>query len=171
MADPLFYLAGCYLDGWGCTPDPEKAAKLLDEALAAAKREGDEKLAGRIEEVISAKTPQACRRVIVEALGWQGQSFVTEPESDDAQPSTGPLSGYPPLDLNPYLNPGRPKDRRYASQATNRAAVDAALGQMVNDVITSEDIRQMTHECGAPTLKGTKCRRLVVGPGYCWQHR
>lgn len=26
------------------------------------------------------------------------------------------------------------------------------------------------HECGARTKKGTLCKRLVRGPGHCWQH-
>jgi hypothetical protein len=28
-----------------------------------------------------------------------------------------------------------------------------------------------SYPCGAPTLDGTPCRRLVLGGGRCWQHR
>jgi hypothetical protein len=28
-----------------------------------------------------------------------------------------------------------------------------------------------SHECGYITQSGTPCKRIVKGPGYCWQHR
>jgi hypothetical protein len=85
-------------------------------------------------------------------------------------------------------NVARTPKRRYRSQAAERQQVDAMLGQMGRRAFDkaaaeqAETYRRMTphsdpdpasqsHRCGAPTLSGYPCQRLVIGYGYCYQHR
>jgi hypothetical protein len=80
-----------------------------------------------------------------------------------------------------------PPVRRYRSQEAQRQLNMQMLGQMTQQALedgaadqealyrsmtpSSPRSRGQSHYCGAPTLKGTPCRRLVIEPGYCWQHR
>jgi hypothetical protein len=80
-----------------------------------------------------------------------------------------------------------PPVRRYRSQEAQRQLNMQLLGQMTQQALEngaadqeylyrsmtpgSPRARGQSHYCGAPTLKGGPCQRLVIGPGYCWQHQ
>jgi hypothetical protein len=78
-----------------------------------------------------------------------------------------------------------PKRKRYASQEAQYQQNLQMLSWMGQQAIeeaaedqaalywnmTPHSVRPVSHFCGAPTRKGTPCRRLVIGPGFCWQHR
>ena len=84
--------------------------------------------------------------------------------------------------------PPKIKKRRYASQEAQRQLNMQMLNQGVQQSLIngaesqaaqyrmmtpqrSQRLQGPSHYCGAPTLDGTPCMRLVDGYGYCYQHR
>lgn len=108
----------------------------------------------------------------IKALGGKVAPKKESKRSIDTTPGTG--------------NFPRPVKRRYASQEGARQALDQAMGQMYENFqraeMMKEAIRRRQSEmyrpgrpavnvCGATTLDGSPCQRLVAGGGYCYQHR
>jgi TPR repeat protein len=94
---------------------------------------------------------------------------------------------YPPVPIEQTYSAPVPVAPLYRSQEAQRQRNMMILGQMTQQALENGAAdqeylyRSMTpgsprahgqsHYCGAPTLKGGPCQRLVIGPGYCWQHR
>src|SRR4051812_13858137 len=88
----------------------------------------------------------------------------------------------------PSTDAGRPKKRRYASQEAQRQLNMQMINQIGQAAIEQDTLRRealyrsttpdhrspsgSSHYCGVPTsTTEAPCRRLVIGPGYCYQHR
>jgi TPR repeat protein len=189
LAEPVASLACCHFAGWGCKVDPNRADALLKEAIAAAKRDGEAELLADLEKVVSKPTAVDRGAELKEVLGWNDSE--PEPEAAAPPPVARDSPDYPPSSADSSsparTPPVRPKKRRYASQEAQRLANIEMLGQMTGAAVQAGEeakaaqYRRMTpgqgtsrgpsHYCGAPTLDGTPCQRLVIGFGYCYQHR
>ena len=131
----------------------------------------------RIMKEFSSTPPAKTAAERIKALG--GKVPTPDPSPFQAAPY---VSAEKPLGT-PVFTP--PKRRRYASQEANRQALNQMINQMgqaaMEDAAQSQAATQRrmlpqpvgprSHYCGAPTLDGTPCMRLVIGFGYCSQHR
>jgi len=71
LALPLASLACCRLQGIGCRKSPKEAAKLISQALEAARRDEDERMEKALKRVVSAGDEESREEALVELLGWQ----------------------------------------------------------------------------------------------------
>jgi hypothetical protein len=112
-----------------------------------------------------------------QGLGWLERSLAATqapppPKPADIPPAA-PLSKEPaaPRPDSPSLVVVNP-DPRKRTKRTRRAPKQYLRSSdgMTMDVVPGPS-GPLTFSCGAPTLDGTPCRRLVLGGGRCWQHR
>jgi TPR repeat protein len=175
---PLASLACCLYTGFSVRPNADRADELLKEAVTAAARDGfkDRKA---LEDVAAAPDAESRKAALQTFLLWNDtdRNVTAADEQDAAQTdSTDEAAG---------KAAGLPRKRRYKSQAAQRQAnLNMINGMLQGALIAGEQgraaqIEAMTpqqpagraHYCGASTLDGTPCTRLVFGPGYCDQHR
>jgi TPR repeat protein len=172
LPKPLLNLACCFFAGWGCKANEVRADELLSRSLKAAERDEDSDLIESIKRILSEPTAERRGESLKEFLGW-------------TEPKLHPAPGETPPPQTSSFSPPRMK-RRYASQDAARDEVQSALGQglqqalQADAAVAAQQRNQMSpqqvssgsHYCGAPTLDGTPCRRLVAGLyGYWYQHR
>jgi TPR repeat protein len=175
---PLASLACCLYTGFSVKSNVARADELLKEAVAAAARDGfkDRKA---LEAVAAAPDTESRKAALLTFLLWNdtdrndtaedGQDAALTASTEDAKSKAT----------------GTPRKRRYKSQAAQRQAnLDMINGMLQGALVADEQaktaqVQAMTpqpqagraHYCGASTLDGTPCTRLVFGPGYCDQHR
>ncbi|WP_422929306.1 hypothetical protein [Singulisphaera sp. PoT] len=80
LAMHLVQLGCCYLKGWGCQQDPEKADSLFRDAIKAAQRDGMKNLEHVVDNLVAAETVKQRLAIIDEKLGW---SFTPVPKIED----------------------------------------------------------------------------------------
>jgi len=85
LCDHLAHLACCYLRGWGCKSDPNKADQLLHNALAAAKREGHKDIEIKIQKVLSATSHEDRLTKIAEVFDWSPPKAMNVVANTDQQ--------------------------------------------------------------------------------------
>jgi TPR repeat protein len=176
---PLASLACCLYTGLSVRPNIARADELLKESVAAAARDNfqDRK---QLEEIASMPDPESRKEALAAFLQWDVKKEVRGQEGVGRQENTAATNDQ----RSPSFSP--PRKRRYKSQAAQRQANINIINGMLQDALIADEQAkaaqyqlmtpgpprsQQSHYCGAPTLDGTPCQRLVIGPGYCYQHR
>jgi TPR repeat protein len=70
LAQSLLALAGCFYEGYGCDPDPDRAEQLIKQAKQAALRDSQEEILGEAERVLAKPTRETRRKEVLEVVGW-----------------------------------------------------------------------------------------------------
>lgn len=148
----LLNLAGCYAEGKLCEKDLAKVSRFIEESLTASKRDSDAQGQEDAERLLSVSDPNERASELLSLLGW-----------DSIKPVDVGL-----LEFN-FKIPKRGSIRALPDSSEN-AAASSRSGAGEFSLPSDGSDPSVVHYCGAPTLDGTPCMRLVRGPGYCWQH-